>query len=99
MLRRAQRLLAGARIRKANQPVTQQPPAPHANQQHTGQQQQPHVETGGIGRQIALIAASIVGTYIAFVMVSVVFGRRQIQLVHKDEQGRVVDPRTGKPIG
>mmetsp|Transcript_100563 Transcript_100563/g.310151 ORF Transcript_100563/g.310151 Transcript_100563/m.310151 type:complete len:114 (-) Transcript_100563:64-405(-) len=45
---------------------------------------------GGIGYQLLMIGASIVGTVLAFRLISGIFGPRRITVVHKDEHGNVI---------
>eukprot|EP00747_Dinoflagellata_sp_TGD_P184002 gnl/TRDRNA2_/TRDRNA2_39284_c0_seq1.p2 gnl/TRDRNA2_/TRDRNA2_39284_c0~~gnl/TRDRNA2_/TRDRNA2_39284_c0_seq1.p2 ORF type:complete len:117 (+),score=24.74 gnl/TRDRNA2_/TRDRNA2_39284_c0_seq1:90-440(+) len=52
---------------------------------------------GGLGYQLLLAFGSVFGMFMAFSLVSRLFGPRQISVVHKDQYGNVIDPQTGRP--
>mmetsp|Transcript_27743 Transcript_27743/g.60279 ORF Transcript_27743/g.60279 Transcript_27743/m.60279 type:complete len:113 (-) Transcript_27743:405-743(-) len=45
---------------------------------------------GGFGYNLLMIFGSIFGTILAFRLVSMLFGPRQIRVIHKDEHGNVI---------
>jgi len=50
-----------------------------------------------MAQQIAAAFAGMAGCMIAIVAVQSMFPRK-VNAVHKDKQGNIVDPRTGKPV-
>ena len=65
-------------------------PPPQQNQFSTG--------NGGTTNPFVLIAGSFIGIYISFQLMNAMFGYRRVNARHVDQQGRPVDPRTGRPL-
>eukprot|EP00419_Tripos_fusus_P088737 CAMPEP_0172868728 /NCGR_PEP_ID=MMETSP1075-20121228/87092_1 /TAXON_ID=2916 /ORGANISM="Ceratium fusus, Strain PA161109" /LENGTH=115 /DNA_ID=CAMNT_0013718433 /DNA_START=24 /DNA_END=374 /DNA_ORIENTATION=+ len=80
----------GDQLQQAQAPPLPSVPPPASGGYSAGGQDASAQSGGGFGRQLLMIGASIIGTVLAFRLVSSIFGPRRIAVIHKDQHGNVI---------
>ncbi|CEM31305.1 unnamed protein product [Vitrella brassicaformis CCMP3155] len=96
------RLAARKRKWQSGPPEGQKQPVPKTWPQNWQQQQQfgggPPPPPPPFGTQLWVSIVSLFGAYIGIALVFRLFGGARYRVVHVDDQGRRINPRTGKPM-
>eukprot|EP00928_Gymnodinium_smaydae_P019579 TRINITY_DN17522_c0_g1_i1.p2 TRINITY_DN17522_c0_g1~~TRINITY_DN17522_c0_g1_i1.p2 ORF type:complete len:127 (+),score=21.36 TRINITY_DN17522_c0_g1_i1:46-426(+) len=72
------------------------PPAPQPGPAAAGGEAGAAGGGGGFGSQLLMIVFSIGGTFMAFALMSRIFGPRRVTVIHKDQDGNVIDRQSGR---